>query len=414
MINVKYFKKSVSVVILITALTPILSMYVPQRVYAYIESAREPAETQKTQAQLNGYSEEAWAALMDNNLNYDEIDELVKNFNPSVSFAVDNYNKASYDILTNINELRAARMTMDELADLAKESNDLESYYMYKAQISAFNAMIKNMNKSRESLAKPISEGNKSINKARHQMSSAVKNVMISYKNIETQEETLNELVKLNKSLMAASEVMLKAGVSINADYTKAQSEVESAQAQLTKLSATKEQLRRNLIMFCGWQPDAMPVIGDIPQPDISHIDQMNPDTDIVKAIGNNYILIEGRNTKSKKSLGSYNAKVLTVQEQEDKLKVKLHELYNKVLSAKTAYEAAKVAYEGAQLNRNAADTKLKVGTISQVQYIGEGLTFTQKKAELKSAELDLSLAIFEYDDAVAGNVSIDGDDSSQ
>ena len=84
------------------------------------------------------------------------------------------------------------------------------------------------------------------------------------------------------------------------------------------------------------------------------------------------------------------------------------------MLSAKTAYEAAKVAYEGAQLNRNAADTKLKVGTISQVQYIGEGLTFTQKKAELKSAELDLSLAIFEYDDAVAGNVSIDGDDSSQ
>ena len=39
---------------------------------------------------------------------------------------------------------------------------------------------------------------------------------------------------------------------------------------------------------------------------------------------------------------------------------------------------------------------------------MSESLSFIQKNSALKSAKLDLSLAVFEYDDAVAGNVSID------
>jgi hypothetical protein len=377
--------------------------------YAYTaKEADSPVPSQKTQAQLNGYSEEAWAALMDNNLNYDEIDDLVKNFNPSVSFAWDNYNKSSEDILTNINDLKSAKKTMEALVDMAKEEKDIENYYVYKGQIAAFNSMILNMNKTRETLAKPINSSNNSIRKAQHQMSSSVKLLMISYKNAEAQEASLNELISLNKSLMSAAEAMLKAGASTNADYIKAKAEVESAAAQLDKLLVSKEQLRRSLIILCGWQPEANPVIGDIPEPDLAHIDAMNPEMDIVKAIGNNYTLIEGRNESIKDSVGSYRAKRLNVEDQEGKLKIKLNELHQKVLSARNACQAAEIAAQSAELNKNAAEVKKKVGAISEPQYMSESLSFIQKNSALKSAKLDLSLAVFEYDDAVAGNVSID------
>ena len=49
---------------------------------------------------------------------------------------------------------------------------------------------------------------------------------------------------------------------------------------------------------------------------------------DIVKAIGNNYTLIEGRNESIKDSVGSYRAKRLNVEDQEGKLKIKLNELH--------------------------------------------------------------------------------------
>ena len=49
---------------------------IPITSYAEIKAAKEPADMNKTAAELNGCTEEEWARLMDNRLEYDEIEKL--------------------------------------------------------------------------------------------------------------------------------------------------------------------------------------------------------------------------------------------------------------------------------------------------------------------------------------------------
>ena len=41
----------------------------------------------------SSYSKEEWSKLMDNNLEYSEIEDLVNNFNPSIASAWTNYTR---------------------------------------------------------------------------------------------------------------------------------------------------------------------------------------------------------------------------------------------------------------------------------------------------------------------------------
>ena len=52
----------------ILALSLCMALATPVTSLAYVKSPGNPSEMGKTQAELNGYSEETWAKLMDNTL----------------------------------------------------------------------------------------------------------------------------------------------------------------------------------------------------------------------------------------------------------------------------------------------------------------------------------------------------------
>ena len=64
-------------VVSLLAVTLALEFCAPAQ--AAVLSAQEPGDVGKSQAELNGYSEARWAELMDNTLNYEEINDLVHN-----------------------------------------------------------------------------------------------------------------------------------------------------------------------------------------------------------------------------------------------------------------------------------------------------------------------------------------------
>ena len=57
----------------------------------------------------SSYSEEEWSKLMDNNLEYSEIEDLVNNFNPSITSAWTSYTSNIKDLDLSINDLEIAR-----------------------------------------------------------------------------------------------------------------------------------------------------------------------------------------------------------------------------------------------------------------------------------------------------------------
>ena len=65
------------------------------------------AEEAQTET-VNGYSKEVWDKLMDNTLEYNEIDDLVHNFNPDIALARKKFNSNVDSISNNIDELEVA------------------------------------------------------------------------------------------------------------------------------------------------------------------------------------------------------------------------------------------------------------------------------------------------------------------
>lgn len=142
----------------LTSLTFLIGTSFPSS--AFVSAPRNPAERNMTQAMLNGYDEATWAKLMDNRLEYAEIDDLVHNFNPEISAAWKNYQDRRLEIIQNIDNLSAVKRNMDNLLEEAKTNEDVEEMAIYAAQSMGLKAVIDGMKKSKENLEKPISSSN--------------------------------------------------------------------------------------------------------------------------------------------------------------------------------------------------------------------------------------------------------------
>ena len=355
----------------------------------------------------SSYSEEEWSKLMDNNLEYSEIEDLVNNFNPSIASAWTSYTANITDLDYSIKDLEIARRELRLLSDNSKEEYDFTNVYLYTAQANALNKVIESMNKAKTSLSK-ISSTNRPIRQAAMQLTNGVKLMFISYDSLLKSEELLNEQLKLYEGMKTAAKAAESSGMSTSAEYTKTQLQAQEVRNNLDSLIAGKESLRKSLIMLCGWSEQDTPNIVPITDVDLSKIDTFNPDEDIKKAIGNNFTLIEFRNTKYKKSLGMKESRALSEEQMEANLKTNLNSLYADVQSKKSDYEAAKLSLETADINDNIANVKLQNKMISGVEYQGERLKNLQSRQAFETARMELLKSMEVYEAAVEGMAKVE------
>ena len=355
----------------------------------------------------SSYSEEEWSKLMDNNLEYSEIEDLVNNFNPSIASAWTSYTANITDLDYSIKDLEIARRELRLLSDNSKEEYDFTNVYLYTAQANALSKVIESMDKAKTSLSK-ISSTNRPIRQAAMQLTNGVKLMFISYDSLLKSEELLNEQLKLYEGMKTAAKAAESSGMSTSAEYTRAQLQADEVKNNLDSLVAGKESLRKSLIMLCGWSEQDNPTVVPITDIDLSKIDTFNPDEDIKKAIGNNFTLIEFRNTKYKKSLGMKESRALSEEQMEANLKTNLNSLYADVQSKKSDYEAAKLSLETADINDNIANVKLQNKMISGVEYQGERLKNLQSRQAFETARMELLKSMEVYEAAVAGMAKVE------
>lgn len=376
--------------------------------FAYVTEARNPSEAGRSEAALNGYSEEEWAKLMDNVLEYSEIEDLVKNFNVNISSAWSKFNENIDSLNTAIDTLKAAKREMEGLETSAKDSGDIVNTMLYKAQGKGLGISIQAMSTSRDKLSREITSTNAAIRNAQSQVVAGVQSLMIGYKNMEAHEEILDNMVKMYEEALNTANQSANLGLSTNIDITKAMSDLSNARASLLSLRANKEKLYRSLITICGWNPDASVTVGDIPSVNDDEIKALNPSIDINIAIGNNDTLIKKRHNTSSKSTTFVDAKLYQSSKDEDMLRANINQMYDKILADKKALEAAEAGNEAAKATENALDTQKSLGVVSSVQYLGGKVSILQKQAELTSAVLELRTDYNTYIQALDGNASVE------
>ncbi len=357
------------------------------------------------------YDAETLARLQDNRIEYDEIADLVHEYNPDISKAWNTYMSSKEDYAGIVTALESQYRTVKDTADGYISAGQLMGSQLL---ISTGRQLTKGYQGVIQGMRDTVNEWDTNkrntsmLRRAERQVTAGTQSAMIGYETIRQNIATLETMVKLYEQQADMMNRMAALGMATGTDLASANNSLLTARVQLASLSDQQESVRRTLCMLLGYDPDSYPEICPIPEFDMIRLEGMDLEQDTVKAIGNNQTLIAQRTSEKGNTNDQIAARSRMIDEGDQKLTIEMQRLYQEVQDKKAAYEAAQTGFAAAQLSRDAAERQYQLGLLSQVQYIGTQISYYQKKAEKESANLNLLQAMENYDWGVLGFAAVE------
>lgn len=355
------------------------------------------------------YTPEVRARLEDQVIEYDELRNLVHEYNPTISEAWRVYEDTKADYAGMVTELESQYTHVKDTADdLIAQGEMLESAGGAMAQmgstlISTGKSLDSSYKGTIQSVRDTVNGWNTNkqatgqLNRGEKQLTAGVQSAMIGYDKIRSNMAMLETMVKLYERQAQIAERQVSLGLGTEAALLEAKSGLLTAQAQYTALESQMDSVRRTLCQLVGFDPDTNPEIRSLPEFDMTRLDGINLEEDTVKAIGNNYTLIGQRTSEKGKTSSQVANRSQMIEEGDQKLTIEMQRLYHELMDKKQGYEAAVTGFTAAEKTQAASLRMYQNGLMSEVQYIGSQISYYQKKAAKESANLDLWQAMENY-----------------
>lgn len=364
---------------------------------------------QKEEPVPNGITQQQWDSLNDQTIEFDELTDLVRYFNPGIQ----NITDTVYDSLGNQryiqNEMKRYIMNLNDEADELKDSgaantaSGMEQYMILDQTVKSMKMSVEKMGRSLDYMDRSNSSVQSNITQAVKSNTYYANQVMISYNNALANRNTLIKAAELSNSVLETQKISVSQGILTETDVLSAQKEVLSAQSSLLKLDQTIDSLRSSLCLMTGYSKDTSPAIGDLPTLSSDTISAISLETDTAKAIGNNYNLISERHTSSDHSTAGMNSKKAIVLEGEQDVAIAMQSYYQALIQEKNAYEASCTSYEKAVLEKEKADRSYQMGITSRIDYLQAQLSYLKAESAKQNAYGALYQAYDTYQWAVNG-----------
>ena len=357
----------------------------------------------------DGMTEEKWNKLQDQTIEFDELSDRVRYFNPDLQNIVDSAGNEKSNQQYVYDEIKIYIRDLNDNAKSLKDSGGTDSaegmteYMKLKTTANILGDGAETL----EKVIKRIDSGvKKNVNRYSKTFSSAVGQIMIGYNSALANREMLQKMLDVSKAGYEAQSLSFQQGMATEADMLAANKGVLSAQASLEQLDNTIDGLKRSLCLMTGYPADAEVTIGGVPQLDVSLISSLDLEADTAKALGNNYTLIEKRHGGSGQTTTGVKSKEAGISEEEQNVTVAMQSYYQGILQAKSAYEAACTSYEKAVLEKNKADRSYQLGMVSKLGHLQAQMAFLQAEGAKQSAYNTLYQAYNTYQWAVEGIVT--------
>lgn len=356
------------------------------------------------------YSEEELARLQDNVLEYSEIQNRIREYNPTISQVWKTYEDTRQDYANMVTELESQYQVVKNLADSYESAGEMMGNQVL---ISTAKQLKKGYQSTMESMEDTVSQWNDnkstgSIRSYERQMTAGAQQAMIGYDTIRQNIATLETMVQLYDRQYQMYTRQKELGLATDKDVLSSYTSFLSAQSQLASLNNQADSVRRSLCQLLGYDPETNPEIRSLPAFDMTRLEGMNLEEDTKKAIGNNYTLISQRTSAAGKTNAKRENRNKILDEGDQKLTIEMQRLYQDVMDKKAAYDAAATGYQAAEASWGAAQRQYQNGLISEIQYIGLQLAYYQKKAAFESANLSLWQAMENYDWGITGLVAVE------
>ncbi len=358
-------------------------------------------------------TEEEWAKLRDMNLDYEEIDGLVTEYNATVQTNQANMQQFTRDYgRKNVEVSQSYRDMAQKIEDsLTEPEPDSMTYVPMMASIAQSRATISNLKNSADTTLEDYEVQYFTYESARLSLVQNTKALMISYYSKDVSKEALQKSVEVAELNLANAQARVAVGMATNLDVLSAKEAVIKANKELNDQSNAALADRDKLLIMTGFKTDSQANIGLVPvlsEEELQNIDKINVEEDIKKAVEENYALkIDKRklgNAKSDTQIKSLNS---TISSGTENIKANVQTLYKNLLNAKDKLNLLKAELELSGRDLETIRQKKNLGMATQLEVVNKELENIKKNTEKKQAELALRLALENYNSAVNGLASV-------
>lgn len=352
------------------------------------------------------YSAEKWATLRDNKLEFDEISDLVHEYNPTVV-----QNEISYkDYLTKNRD--------DVAQDYYDKANEIYSNISYPDSDDAnYGSGVAAALRNEQQAKSLMEQGDENTDdqatmriqydQAEARLAKQAQGLMITYwtqyYNLDGQKARI-EQAKLSYQ---SEQNRLAAGMSTQSRVLSAKESVSSAEAALVTAESNLASTKESLCLMLGWGYGADVEIAELADPDQSKIAAIDVNADIQTALENSYAYRLTKKQLTNARTDSVKEKLTeTEKNQRETISNSVKSAYDSLLLAQSGYEQAQSALALQEVSMKSADAKLAAGTITKNTYESQKASYTTAQVTAQTQKLSLLQAMNDYDWAVNGLAS--------
>ena len=352
------------------------------------------------------YSAEKWATLRDNKLEFDEISDLVHEYNPTVV-----QNEISYkDYLTKNRD--------DVAQDYYDKANEIYSNISYPDSDDAnYGSGVAAALRNEQQAKSLMEQGDENTDdqatmrlqydQAEAKLAKQTQGLMITYWTQYYNLDGQKARVEQAKLSYQSEQNRLAAGMSTQSKVLSAKESVSNAEAALVTAESNLASTKESLCLMLGWGYGADVEIAELAEPDQSKIAAIDVNADIQTALENSYAyrltkkqLTNARTDSVKEKLSE------TEKNQRETISNSVKSAYDSLLLAQSSYEQAQSALALQEVSMKSADAKLAAGTITKNTYESQKASYTTAQVTTQTQKLSLLQAMNDYDWAVNGLAS--------
>ena len=349
-------------------------------------------------------TEQEWARLQDNVIEYDEIPDLIHEYNATVQNNQYDYQKFREDYGDTNSDVADAYndLAQDFYDDMSGETDAGSMMSDLQLDIQARNMLKQADNTLEDSkiylLTYEMAEDN---------LAATAQSNMISYHKKQLELEQKQTDLELAREKYSLEQVKQAAGTVTAVDVLTAKESLQSSENNIKELESGIENLKEELYISLGWKHNDSPDIKELPQMDVSRIDGMDPDRDLETALENNYTLkINKRKLENARSKTTRESLETKIRNNEKQIRASLSSAYKNVLSARLSYEQAVAEAQLEETNTNIAAGKLQAGMMTSLEYKEQEYKMESSRLNAEMAAVSLFQAMETYDWSVKGLAS--------
>ena len=351
-------------------------------------------------------TEQEWARLQDNVIEYDEIPDLIHEYNATVQNNQYDYQKFREDYGDTNSDVADAYndLAQDFYDDMSGETDAGSMMSDLQLDIQARNMLKQADNTLEDSkiylLTYEMAEDN---------LAATAQSNMISYHKKQLELEQKQTDLELAREKYSLEQVKQAAGTVTAVDVLTAKESLQSSENNIKELESGIENLKEELYISLGWKHNDSPDIKELPQMDVSRIDGMDPDRDLETALENNYTLkINKRKLENARSKTTRESLETKIRNNEKQIGASLSSAYKNVLSARLSYEQAVAEAQLEETNTNIAAGKLQAGMMTSLEYKEQEYKMESSRLNAEMAAVSLFQAMETYDWSVKGLASVE------